>query len=119
MALKLTIKDRIYELEGLDHLTIADLIMVKQATGLNLNAWQRALSQPDEDGDIDLEAFGAFIWMCRRHAGERIDFETAISDFALTDFSFEVTDENGNPVSPDDAEAPAADTAAPDPTAAA
>lgn len=100
--------EKTYSFDSLDSLTLLDLIAVKQQTGLGLKDLQAGLQQ-GEDGEPDMLAFSALVWLARRKAGEKhLSFEQAV-DFPLADLRIE------NEQADDESE----DAATPDPTAAA
>lgn len=93
----LTIGPKTYEMESLDRVTILDLVALKLQTrdytedgkGLTLNYLEENLSGKNAaEAETDLLAFGAFIFLVRRRAGENISFEEAL-DFPIGDLVFD------------------------------
>lgn len=112
--MQIHIGEQSYDMVGLDKLTLNDLILVKQTTGLSMKAWKAGLlagldkdGKPilDEDGEpaeeTDLLCLGALIWMARRRAGEKVSFEQAC-DFAIVDLRVENPDAETDEAAPAD-----------------
>lgn len=87
--MKVRIGERSYDLAGLDHAHLSDLIALKRETGLGVVAIQEGLAGLGSDvlTDDGLVALGALVWLTRRRAGERLTLEQAC-DFPLDDLEF-------------------------------
>lgn len=94
--MRFTIEGRDYDVADLGKFSLLDLLDLRRQTGLDIDTISKRL---DEMGTLfeddpsamlssepHLEAFGAFIWLLRRRAGERLTLEESL-DFPLDELT--------------------------------
>ncbi|PRB69519.1 hypothetical protein [Arthrobacter sp. MYb213] len=106
--MKLVIQGKEYELrEGISKATLGDLYVLKVKSGMGVKrimevfrGMEKAESHFDliesEDG---IQALRAMIFLCRRAAGEYLDFDEA-TDFPMSEMGFVVDDEEKSSADP-------------------
>lgn len=99
--------------DSLQKATLSDLLQLKVKTGIGMKTLKDSLdlmstlADPEDflDDERILLALNALIWLCRRHAGERLTLDEA-NDVALEDVSFNTDDEDVAAVDADPTQAP-------------